>query len=114
MRLPKLPQHLIIFGGGFIACEMAHGFGSLGSAVTIVARGHQLMKAEDHDVAARITEQFAERFDLALGSVVQRVRMLSDGVAVELDGDDGQRTIEGDVLLVATGHYAQLLKNAAP
>jgi len=103
MRLPKLPQHLIILGAGFIACEMAHVFGALGSAVTIVARGHQLMKAEDHDVAARITEQFADRFDLALGSVVEGVRMLGDGVAVDITCDDGPRTIEGDVLLVATG-----------
>ena len=103
MRLPKLPQHLIILGGGFIACEMAHVFGSLGSAVTIVARGHQLMRSEDHDVAARLTEEFQQRFDVVLGSTVEGVRMTADGVVVNVNGSDGPRHIEGDVLLVATG-----------
>ena len=103
MRLPKLPQHLVILGGGFIACEMAHVFGSLGSAVTIVARGHQLMRSEDHDVAARLTEEFQQRFDVVLGSTVEGVRMTADGVVVNVDGSDGPRHIEGDVLLVATG-----------
>ncbi|MFM2079316.1 MAG: hypothetical protein RJA49_3206 [Actinomycetota bacterium] len=103
MRLPKLPEHLVIFGGGFIACEMAHVFGSLGSAVTIVTRGHHLMTAEDRDISVRITEELGARVDLALASKVERVRMTGDGITVDLTCVDGPRHIEGDVLLVATG-----------
>jgi mycothione reductase len=103
MRLPRLPEHLVIFGGGFIACEMAHVFSSLGSAVTIITRGHHLMTAEDRDISLRITEELGTRIDLALASKVERVRMQGDGIAVDLSCLDGPRHIEGDVLLVATG-----------
>lgn len=103
MRIPRLPEHLIVFGGGFIANEMAHVFGSLGSKVTIITRGHRLLQAEDHDVAQRITEVAAERFDLALGSEVHAVRRHGDGIAVDVTCTGGRRTVEGDVLLVAAG-----------
>lgn len=106
MRLPKLPEHLVIFGGGFIACEMAHVFGSLGSAVTIINRGHRLLQAADADISARLTRELGTRFDLALGAQVHRVRRTGDGVAVDLTCDGGRRSIEGDVLLVATGRIA--------
>jgi len=103
MRIPRLPKHLIILGGGFIASELGHVFRSFGSQVTIVNRSHVLLRAEDHDIAQRYTELARERFDLALGAHVQRVYRTADGVGLQLRGDDGPRTIEGDVLLVAAG-----------
>lgn len=106
MRLPKLPEHLVIMGGGFIACEMAHVFGSLGAAVTIINRSHGLLQAADADISARLTRELGDRFDLALGAHIDRVRRTADGVAVDLTCDGGPRTVEGDVLLVATGRIA--------
>lgn len=106
MRVARLPEHLIVLGGGFIACELGHVFRSLGSKVTMINRGHGLMRAEDHDVAQRFTELAAERFDLALGAHVEHVRMTGGGISVDLTCDGGPRTVEGDVLLVATGRIA--------
>jgi mycothione reductase len=103
MRIARQPRHLIVLGGGFIATELGHVFRSFGSQVTIVNRGHRLLQAEDHDISARFTELAADRFDLALGSTVTRVRRTADGVAIELTCDGGPRVIEGDVLLVAAG-----------
>jgi mycothione reductase len=104
MRIARQPRHLIVLGGGFIASELGHVFRSLGSKVTLVNRGHRLLQAEDIDVSHRFTELAAERFDLALGAHIDRVRMTPDGVAVELTCDgSGHRVIEGDVLLVAAG-----------
>ena len=31
MRMPALPGHLVIVGGGFVAAEFAHVFAALGS-----------------------------------------------------------------------------------
>jgi mycothione reductase len=103
MRIPRLPKHLIVLGGGFIASELGHVFRSLGSEVTIVNRSHVLLRAEDHDVAQRYTDLARARFDLALGSHIERVHRTADGVAVQLVCEGGPRTIEGDVLLVAAG-----------
>jgi mycothione reductase len=103
MRIARLPRHLIVLGGGFIASELGHVFRSLGSEVTIVNRSHVLLRAEDHDVALRYTHLARERFDLALGAHVERVYRTADGVGVQLTDDGGPRTVEGDVLLVAAG-----------
>ena len=103
LRIAHQPEHLIVLGGGFIATELGHVFQALGSKVTIINRGHRLLQAEDHDVSQRFTEQAAHRFDLALGAKVHRISMTSTGVSVHLTCDGGERTIDGDVLLVAAG-----------
>lgn len=103
MRVPHLPRHLVILGGGFIAAEMGHVFQALGSAVTIVNRGHRLLQAEDHDVSQRFTDLARERFDLALGATVHSASATAQGVVLDLTCDGGRRTVEGDVLLVAAG-----------
>ncbi len=103
MRIAHLPKHLIVLGGGFIASEMGHVFQSFGSKVTIVNRSHRLLQAEDHDVSERFTQRMSERFDLALGATIEKVYMTPDGVGMRLQCVEGPRTVEGDVLLVATG-----------
>lgn len=100
MRVDEVPEHLIVLGAGFVACELAHVFGSFGSRVSIVHRGMSLLRAEDHEVAAAITHAFSKRFDLHLGCHVSRVERVGRGVAVHLD--DGT-IVEGSDLLVATG-----------
>lgn len=103
MRIEQLPSHLIVLGGGFISAELGHVFQALGSKVTIINRGHELLRAEDDEIAQRFTELAAERFDLALGSEITRISKSSDGIVVHVECDAGPRTIEGDALLVATG-----------
>lgn len=103
MRIARLPKRLLILGGGFIAAEMGHVFGSLGSHVTIVNRGHRLLGAEDHDISERYTEDVASRFELVLGAKVSRVYMTASGIALRVECADGERVIEGDTLLVAAG-----------
>ncbi len=100
MRVESVPEHLIVLGGGFVACELAHVFGSFGSRVTIVQRGPQLLRAEDHDISRAITAAFAARFDLRLGTSVDRVER--HGERVHLTLRDGS-VLEGTHILVATG-----------
>jgi mycothione reductase len=100
MRVDEVPEHLIVLGAGFVACELAHVFGAFGSRVTIIHRGMSLLRAEDHDVSAAITRAFDTRFDLRLGCQPHHVERTDEGVAVHLD--DGT-VVEGDAILVATG-----------
>jgi mycothione reductase len=100
MRVDTIPEHLIVLGGGFIACELAHVFGSFGSRITIVQRSAQLLRAEDHDVSAAITKAFQARFDVRTGSAVVGVERMGARVAVTLA--DGS-VVHGTDILVATG-----------
>jgi mycothione reductase len=103
MHIAHLPRHLVVLGGGFIAAELSHVFGALGSRVTIVNRGHRLLRAEDHDISRRYTELAADRFELVMGAEVERVYMTADGVGMRLTTADGEHVVEGDTLLVAAG-----------
>ena len=103
MRLETLPRSMAVIGGGFIAAEMSHVFGSLGTAVSIIERGEHLLSHHDADVRARFTEQYSERFDLRLNSVVDRVSAAGPGVRLDLATPSGPQRLDAEVLLVATG-----------
>ena len=103
MRIDALPRSMVVLGGGFIAAEMSHVFGSFGTAVTIVQRGPELLTSHDADVRRRFTELAAKRFDLRLGATLERVAPTGAGVAVEFISDGRHQRVEADTLLVATG-----------
>ncbi|MFZ4809850.1 MAG: mycothione reductase [Ilumatobacteraceae bacterium] len=100
MRVDAVPEHLIVLGGGFIACELAHVFGSFGSRITIVQRGSRLLRSADDDISRSITDHFGQRFELVCNATVSRVSRQGDTVQVHLA--DGS-IIEGSDILVATG-----------
>jgi mycothione reductase len=102
MRLPELPGRMLIVGGGFIAAELAHVFGALGTDVTLVHRRDILLGAEDHDVARAFTDRYAERFDLRMKTVVEGFAMDGGAVVATLAGDHGGQ-LPVDVVLMATG-----------
>ncbi|MEM7339588.1 MAG: mycothione reductase [Actinomycetota bacterium] len=103
MRLPALPERLIVMGGGYIASELGHVFASLGSHVTMINRSNALLRAEDEEISHRFTTVFGRRVDLRCGSDVEEVTQDDQGVHVRLFRNGEEETVHGDVLLVATG-----------
>ncbi len=103
LRLPSQPRRLIILGGGYIAAELAHFFGALGTEVTIVHRGPLLLRQEDDDVADRFTEVYGRRFTMLLNTTVGRARRDGDEIVLEAATDGQTRTLTADALLLATG-----------
>lgn len=103
MRIPELPKSLVIQGSGFIACEFAHIFSSLGVEVTVIGRSDVLLKHLDREVAERFTDQASRRWDVRLGRHITTMTATGqDRRGVEITFEDGS-TCSGDALLVATG-----------
>ena len=103
MRIPELPKSLVIQGSGFIACEFAHIFSSLGVEVTVIGRSDVLLKHLDRELAERFTDQASRRWDVRLGRHVTAMTATGqDRRGVEITFEDGS-TCSGDALLVATG-----------
>lgn len=100
MRIDALPEHLVIIGSGYIGAEFAHVFSALGSRVTIIGRGGQLLRSQDETVSERFTAAVRERWDVRLGHGLVRASTVAGGVEFELS--DGS-TVRGDTVLVATG-----------
>jgi len=105
MRLPAQPRRLMVVGGGFIAAEMSHVFGSLGTEVTIVNRGATLLALEDDDVQRLFTRIYEQRYDVRHNSTVRRVSQEAPGrpIRVDVDTAGGLGVVEVDALLLATG-----------
>ncbi len=73
LRLKKQPRILTFIGGGYIACELAHFFGSLGTKIHIIQRNNVLIPNEDEEISHKFTEVFAKKYNVHLGYDVQSV-----------------------------------------
>ncbi|MEO1061556.1 MAG: mycothione reductase [Actinomycetota bacterium] len=103
MRLPELPERLLVIGGGYIAAELGHVFGALGSEITFVIRSDRMLREQDEQVSAAATQLYAERFDLRDRSTIVRAWRDDEGVHLELEREGGTEIVTGDELLVAAG-----------
>jgi dihydrolipoamide dehydrogenase len=114
LKREEPPEHLLIVGGGYIAAELGHFFGTFGSDVTIVGRRPNLLPAADEAIAEAFTDRYAERFTVHTGLEVTAVERSGGEVTLEAYpyeyGEDGgivegseAVTATGDALLVAAG-----------
>jgi mycothione reductase len=103
MRIPELPEHIAIVGGGYVAAEFAHIFSALGVRVTLIARGSTMLRHSDDTICERFTRIAAAKWELRTHRSVARAADRGAGVALELD--DGS-TMNADLLLVATGRLS--------
>lgn len=101
--LAPFPQRLLVVGGGYIACEFASIFNGLGSQVTQLYRGHQVLRGFDEDVRAFISSEMVKSgVALRLNTDVAAIAFErgAEGMRVELlDGSH----ICVDAVLYATG-----------
>jgi pyruvate/2-oxoglutarate dehydrogenase complex dihydrolipoamide dehydrogenase (E3) component len=103
LDLKQLPQHLLIVGAGYIACEMGQMFRRFGAEVTIVAPSLRLLPFEDAAVSEALTGVFrAEGIELRLGQHVARVSGEAGKVLLQLE-ERALAPLVGSHLLVATG-----------
>jgi pyruvate/2-oxoglutarate dehydrogenase complex dihydrolipoamide dehydrogenase (E3) component len=105
LDLGRLPEHLIVLGGGYVGLEFAQAYRRFGSRVTIVERGPQLVGREDSDIADAILQVFrTEGIEVILEAEPVRVQGRSgEGVSLLLRTPQGEPSIEGSDLLVAAG-----------
>ena len=103
MRVDAVPEHLLVIGGGFIACELSHVFGSFGAHVTMIARGSGLLRAQDDDISMRYTQIAAQRFAVHTETQVVAARRVGNEIELDLLTDGMRHSVRGDMLLVATG-----------
>ncbi len=104
MELGEVPPHLVVVGGGYIGLEFGQLFRRLGSKVTIIQSGAQVLGREDEDVAEevrKILEQ--DGIEVLLNTSARSVRRDGDGVALTVKTGGGEREVSGSHILLAVG-----------
>jgi len=106
--LKEQPKKLVVLGGGPIGCELAQAFGRLGSNVTIVEMGSQLLGREDADAANAVLESLSQRdgIEVALSTKAVRVESLGTSGTLICEQDGNEVRFEFDRLLLALGRKA--------
>jgi pyruvate/2-oxoglutarate dehydrogenase complex dihydrolipoamide dehydrogenase (E3) component len=111
LELGEVPEHLIIIGGGYIGLELAQAMRRLGSKVTLIEHGEQLVNREDDDVHQVLCEMLRdEGIDLMLEATVTAVSGKSgESVQLAITQKGAQKTVQGTHILVATGRTPNTL-----
>ncbi len=105
VELDRLPRHLLIVGGSYIALEFAQMYRRFGSEVTVIERGPRLAPREDADISAAIADiLMREGITIEFAATNLSVARDGNGVAVTITrGGAPAARISGSHLLMAVG-----------
>ena len=101
LEIPRVPERLLIVGGGVEGCEFASLYAGLGSHVTVVEMLSRLLPLEDEEISAFIERELKKRqVRILTGNSVKSVEKTGAGIRTELA--DGER-LDCDAILVSAG-----------
>jgi len=100
-HLKEQPKRILIQGGGYIAVEFAGIFNGLGSEVTLVYRGDNVLRGFDDDVREHLRGEMEKRgIRILLKRIVEGIEKVEHGLCTELSGHD---EVVVDAVMFATG-----------
>ncbi len=103
-QLKKLPESLIVLGGGPIGLELGQSFARLGSEVTIVEADDRLLGKEDEEVSATIEEILrTEGLKILLNHKAVMAESVNEQKLVTVETDGRRQQLRAAEILVATG-----------
>src|SRR6476619_5534729 len=89
LHLPELPRRILIQGGGYIAVEFACIFAGLGSEVTLVYRGENILRGFDYYISTHLRTEMERRgIKVICKRIVEAVEKVDRGLCVELSDHD--------------------------
>ncbi len=106
LSLPKLPRRIAIVGGGYVAVEFAGIFRRFGVEVTEIIRGDRILRGFDTDIRATLTQEMENTgIRIEANTSVQRIEEKNGSfeLHVERKGTTGEKVLEVDLVMFATG-----------
>ena len=104
-QLDKLPEKLVIIGGGYIGLEFASIYANFGSEVTVIDHSPEFLRNDDRDIAEEVKKVLeAKNITFVVDSSVESIENRDGGVVVSYKtGDTDHAEAYGNAVLLATG-----------
>jgi dihydrolipoamide dehydrogenase len=106
LALEKLPNDLVIIGGGYVGCEYANFFSAMGSRVVLLGRSPEILDAEEPEISSIVRKALSGYMKIRTGQEVVSVNLMKDGrkiVSAKSRLDGAIRKFEAEDVLVAAG-----------
>lgn len=104
LRVPEIPDSLLVIGGGYIGLEIGQAYAGLGTRVTLVEFGPHLLSGADPDLVQVVVNQCRNQFEtLHLNSRVTEILKKDAGFFVRIATENGEITGTFSRVLAATG-----------
>jgi dihydrolipoamide dehydrogenase len=106
LRTPRVPEKLMIVGAGYIGCEFASIYRTLGCAVTIIEQKDRVLPGWEPEAGERVAQALlSQGVALLLNQQVTLDRIERNADAVRFRPSGGE-AVEADLVLMATGRKA--------
>ncbi|HVK60451.1 MAG TPA: dihydrolipoyl dehydrogenase, partial [Bdellovibrionales bacterium] len=109
LSLPKVPESMVVIGGGAIGLEMGSVWMRLGAKVTVVEYAPMIAGASDQQTAKSLHKVLSKQgMEFLLNTAVTNVSVSGGKATVQFQGREDKKpgSIEADVVLVAVGRKA--------
>ena len=104
LKLPEIPERLLVVGGGYIGLEMGLVYAGLGSKVTVAEFLPSLLAGADSDLVNVVVKNCKKQFEsIMVDSKVVNVEQTSNGYAVSIEHEGKTDKHEFSQVLVAIG-----------
>jgi dihydrolipoamide dehydrogenase len=104
LKIPEVPKHLIVIGGGVIGLELGSVWRRLGAKVTVIEYAPTILPGNDEDVIREADRLMRKQgLDILTGAKVTGGKRDGNRVTVTVEQNGAQQTIEGDYVLVSIG-----------
>lgn len=109
LELDKVPEHLLVLGGGYVGLEFAQMFRRFGSQVTLLERAARIAPREDEDISTEIASLLEmEGLAILANSTVMEFKKATDGkINAVVDTNGKLSVIQCSDVLIASGRQPQ-------
>lgn len=109
LKIPEVPKHLIVIGGGVIGLELGSVWRRLGAKVTVVELFPTILPGNDEEIVKEADKIFRKQgLDIRAGTKVTGGKRSGDRITIDIEKDDAKETLEADYVLVSVGRKPSL------
>ena len=109
LKIPSVPKHLLVVGGGVIGLELGSVWRRLGAKVTVIELMPTILPGNDEEIIKEADKVLRKQgLDIRVGTRVTGADLLSDRVRIDVEKDGKSEKIDADYVLLSIGRKPAL------